>query len=435
MLNRRDFLRKAGITAGFGVTASGLLVPRYSSAGASSSLSERKFLFIFCAGGWDTTTVFNPCFGYDNVDMEDDAELGQVNGISFVDSEERPSVREFFESYGQECCIVNGIEVRSITHERCQLIMMTGNSGGSSDDWPAIIAGMSEQELLLPHLVVYGRAYTNQYTSKVVRVGSNGQLPDLLDGSALEDADVPFSNTFTTDVDELTDAFVRSRVEAATAIAPSERGRRFGGQYGEALGTLEALRSMEGKLNLDPDDAGCMRDLFEDCNTAFDAMEMGLSRCALIQFEGWCGRKFDTHSEGFLQNVHHELLFGYLMDVMADLETRTSPSGAPLKDELTIVLLSEMGRGPKVNGGGGRDHWTYTSAMLLGSGIRGGQVIGQTTDQFTGMPVDFETGEATESGTPLVPNHLGATLLTLAGIDPGDALSSDVPPLMAALDL
>ena len=435
MLSRRDLLRKAGITAGFATTASGLLVPRRSRAEVGSGLAERKFLFIFCAGGWDTTTVFNPCFDNGNVEMEEAATLAEVNGIPFVDHEERPSVRSFFEAYGPQTCIINGIEVRSITHERCQLIMMTGNSGGSSDDWPATLAGMSANELLLPHLVVYGRAYTNLYTSKVVRVGSNGQLPDLLDGTALSDAGISIDDAFPPTVDSLTDAYVRARVDSSGASSASAQRRIFNDEYSEALGTLATLQDMTGELNLDPADAGCMRNLYEDGKTALDAMELGLSRCALVQFEGWCSRKFDTHADNFLQSRHHELLFGYLMDIMADLETRTSPSGGPLKEELTIVVLSEMGRGPQLNSGEGRDHWTYTSAMLVGSGIRGGQAIGQTTDNFTGMPVDLATGEATDSGTSLVPNHLGATLLALGGIDPAEVLAAEVEPLMAALNL
>ena len=48
-----------------------------------------------------------------------------------------------------------------------------------------------------------------------------------------------------------------------------------------------------------------------------------------------------------------------------------------LLDETLVVLMSEMGRSPRVNGNGGRDHWTYCySVLLAGAGIRGGTVYG-----------------------------------------------------------
>jgi len=96
-------------------------------------------------------------------------------------------------------------------------------------------------------------------------------------------------------------------------------------------------------------------------------------------------------------------------------------------------VLSEMGRHPQINDSGGRDHWTYTSAMLLGAGVRGGQVIGELDEDFQGRPVDLVTGEARDDGTGLVPGHLGATLLALGGVDPGDVLTGGEGVIEAAL--
>ena len=127
------------------------------------------------------------------------------------------------------------------------------------------------------------------------------------------------------------------------------------------------------------------------------------------------------------------MLFGYLSQLMADLEGRTSFSGGRLIDEVTVVVVSEMGRHPQVNNTGGKDHWTYTSAMLLGAGIRGGQVIVRMNADFQGERIDLETGEVSESGTGMLPSHLGATLLTMADIDPAEVLTDGAEPIMALL--
>ena len=51
-----------------------------------------------------------------------------------------------------------------------------------------------------------------------------------------------------------------------------------------------------------------------------------------------------------------------------------------LSDKILLVITGEMGRTPKVNKNGGRDHWgNLTPLMLYGGGLNKGQVIGQST--------------------------------------------------------
>ena len=57
-----------------------------------------------------------------------------------------------------------------------------------------------------------------------------------------------------------------------------------------------------------------------------------------------------------------------------------------LLDETLVLWAGEFGRSPKINGGGGRDHWGHVfSVALAGGGIRGGQVIG-ASDKIGGHP-------------------------------------------------
>jgi uncharacterized protein (DUF1501 family) len=425
MLRRRDLFKLAPS----GLFVPGMLLPRRLLA--AEPANNRKFLFIYCYGGWDTTMVYTPMFDNPNVDTESDATATSVNGINFVDSEARPSVRSFFETYGDRVCLVNGIEVRSVTHERCQRIMFTGSSESGLDDWPAIMAGRSTQALLLPHLVVAGPSFTNDYSSRVVRIGENGQLPTLLDGSALEMSTTTVRAPSSA-ADIAADAYLSARLEAFSSTAKAGRMRTFADRYAEALENVTALKDITGSIDLDPEAGGCARDIASDCATALSCFELGLSRCAITRDDGWCSVGWDTHVNNPIQSVHYEELFGFLNEVLADLDTRTSSTGAPLKDEVTIVVLSEMGRHPKMNSGGGRDHWTFTSCMLIGSGIQGGRTIGMLDDDALGYAVDLATGEEDDGGTALVPANLGATLLQLAGIDYAEYGTS--LPLSAALE-
>jgi uncharacterized protein (DUF1501 family) len=72
-----------------------------------------------------------------------------------------------------------------------------------------------------------------------------------------------------------------------------------------------------------------------------------------------------------------------------------------LQDKILLVVCGEMGRTPRINKNGGRDHWARLAPLLLyGGGIASGQVIGRST-RDGGEP-------ATDS---LTPQHLVSTIL------------------------
>ncbi len=58
-----------------------------------------------------------------------------------------------------------------------------------------------------------------------------------------------------------------------------------------------------------------------------------------------------------------------------------------LDDKILLVACGEMGRSPRINANGGRDHWGNLGPLLLtGGGLRMGQVIGRS-DRNAGEPV------------------------------------------------
>lgn len=403
----------------FGLLSLGAMTPLRVIA--EGSQPERKFLFIFNDGGWDTSHVFTPLWDVAGAYMEAEATVRSANGIDFVDHPARPSVREFFERFGDTAAVINGIEVPSITHERCRELILTG-PGALSDDWAAVLAGQSERNLLLPHVVLDGPAYTNAYTDAVVRIGDSGQLPKLLNQQAFSESTLPIAG-LNPAAEVNADAFVAQRTQAF--------GGRFGQDYGNALNRIGDLMAWDG-LNLESTVYGCERDIAADCSLAFDLFELGLSRCAMLRYKGWCSEGWDTHQGLDLQGRNFGDLFAYINQAMDDLAGRTGESGSPLSEEVTIVVFSEMGREPALNSWGGRDHWTFTSAMVMGAGIQGGQVVGGLDETGRGQRIDFDTGAASSGGRLMGPNEFGATLLALGGIDWTDALG-DAQAIRAVL--
>jgi uncharacterized protein (DUF1501 family) len=81
-------------------------------------------------------------------------------------------------------------------------------------------------------------------------------------------------------------------------------------------------------------------------------------------------------------------------------------------DTTLVMVTSEFGRSPKINSGGGRDHWPKVfSIVLAGGGIKRGFVYG-ASDATASEPQD----------DPLTVEDLSFTLLHQLGIDPDKKL-------------
>lgn len=384
----------------------------------AASDTDRKFLFVYAQGGWDPTHVFAPEFANPNVDMEAAASTSTAGGLVYVDHAYRPSVRRFLDANAHRTAFLNGFEVRSITHTRCAQMLFTGRGSSDGEDWAAILASSAPQRLAVPSLVLSGPSYTTTLASTVVRSGQERQLEDLLSRAALTQSDQRPSTLSATSAASV-DAYLRDRTSALADAGSGQAGAYLQG-YATAqddLANLDALGlDLEPPTDIPADCAG----VYDQLAIAIQALASGATRCATVQYSGMCGATFDDHTNLDQHGGHWEALFAHLEWAVGELDRTASPSGGVLADETVVVVISEMGRHPQKNVLGGKDHWTFTSAMLVGAGVAGGRVVGAYDDYFMGHPVDLATGDTTVSGTSLTPAHLGATLLALGGVDPLD---------------
>ena len=157
------------------------------------------------------------------------------------------------------------------------------------------------------------------------------------------------------------------------------------------------VRERYGTGSLDPvDDGSPMHN--EDFLLARRLVEAG-ARCVSISFGRW-----DTHScrkAGYLayKNNFVQLreylprLEQCLLALVEDLHQRG------LQDDVSVVVWGEMGRTPRVNKNGGRDHWSQVAGCFLaGGGMKTGQVIGSTTrlaEEAKDRPVHYQEVFAT----------------------------------------
>jgi len=118
-----------------------------------------------------------------------------------------------------------------------------------------------------------------------------------------------------------------------------------------------------------------------------------------IDYDAW-----DTHTKNFaiLKNNKLPNFDQTFTALLEDLDRDG------LLDETLVVVMSEMGRTPRVNGAAGRDHWTYCySVVFAGAGVKGGTIYGASDAQA-----------AYVKDRPVSTADLCATIYRCLGIDP-----------------
>lgn len=406
-MDRRTLLRGLAASAGLG-WAAGLPGRLARAAGGS----DHRFLFVFVDGGWDPTWVFHPAFDDPAVDMPmDGSDLATAGDLRWVSGPGRPAVDAFFERWGASTCVLNGLEVRSVAHERCRRLLFTGGGLEGAAGVPSRIATASLSQAPFGNVVFSGPAFTNAGNAGAMRLGANGQLQDLLTRDAVVGTDglrLPSD-----ELAALEDAFVAGRADAAAARASRGAEARLTEAYRDALDTLTIADDARDLLQ------GGGGDTTTELASAVSLLASGLARCAVVADKGARNERWDHHSDVARQGPSFDQLFIRLSGALEQLSVTPGRHAPTLLEEVTVVVMSEMGRFPRLNTSLGKDHWTTTSLMLLGGGIRGGRVVGGFTEAMTGAAIDPASLEVAPSGGVVVqPAEVGATLMALAGLDP-----------------
>lgn len=413
MLTRRHLLHMGAA----GALAPMMLPIRH--AHAATSPAQLKFIYVVNYGGWDPTRVFAAEFDNPNVDMERDAQVGRVGDLLFTDHEARPSVRAYFERYASRSLILKGMLSPSIAHENCLKWMMCGTTNETASDWPAILASARASEFALPHMVVAGPSFPGALAGVVTRTGTSGQLSGLMSGDILALSDVPTTGPGRT-AESVMDSYLRRRAAGLSTTARTAREAAFAAAFESSVGQAGDLKDLLHVM-----DWSSAASLGAQVRLAVDALSQKVSRCATIAYSGG---GWDTHVNNDTgQSANFEGLFAGLVTLMDRLSGTPGELGGTLADETIVVVVSEMGRTPQLNAGMGKDHWPYTAMLMTGPVITGGRVVGGYDDLYYGMPVDPTTGEVAEDGEQLTTAAMGASLLQLCDIDPGDWLAGTSP--------
>ena len=417
MLHRRHLLQRLALLGAAG------LAPRLARARAGVAAgTDLRFVFVMAQGGWDTTRVFVPPWDTPGAAVERDAVRATTGGVTWVDHPERPAVRAFMTRWAGEAVLLNGMLVRSIAHDPCRRILLTGVPSGDIADWPAILAAEARETYVLPHVVLGGPSFAGDLGAGVARTGAYGQLDALLTGDALdglEQAVTPLPGP----AHALVDRWLARRGPAFAAGETSVRGRALARAWEDARGRAVDLQDLAWTLSL-----GQAADMAGKVALACELLSQGIARCVSLDTGGG-SLVWDTHSDNDVrQTPLWDSMCAGLSQLMEGLARTPGVSAPRLLDETCVVVLSEMGRTPALNAANGKDHWPSTSALMLGAGITSGRVIGGHDETFGGRAIDPRTGALDAAGVVPTAQMLGASLLALGDVDP-EAWDREAPTL------
>ena len=208
----------------------------------------------------------------------------------------------------------------------------------------------------------------------------------------------------------LDDTMFQNRIAAAeklnvnfTAEYPQKKVRAYSDLYRDAVKLMKSEDLNAFDINKEPDS---MKELYgetnfgQGCLLARRLIEHKV-RYVEVTRGGW-----DTHNDNFNAVANNCVdIDKALNGLLLDLEMRG------LLKETLVVLTSEFGRTPNINGRDGRDDWPYCfTAFLAGGGIKGGVSYGETDD----------AGRLPTEGKPIKPEDLNATIAYALGLPLND---------------
>ncbi len=420
MTSRRNFLALGA--AGLFGTLAPALAPRGVRRGHAQR-SAKNLVIALAYGGWDPMWTIDP--------KPDSPEVDQIPGAirRFGDTpiwvhDSRPQVTAFFERWGSISAIVNGVAVESLAHETCIDVTLTGRAGGQTPDIAARVAERYGEALAMPYLALSPQAEYNGHEAVVGSFGATNQLmalayPGFAWPSPTSTSPDPGLALSSAEYDAV-QAYLRGSSErlGASTLAGSPRTERMVGDYAASLPRMERLQAnaLGGGVLSDPS-------LFAEVENPFRhaaaALGDGLSQVALVQPNLY----WDTHSYNSAQNDTHNAFFGGIDSLLTDLQTRG------VLEDTVVLVVSEMGRTPRHNTSGGKDHWPWTSAMVIAPTLETTGIVGTTDEWMRPRGVNLQTGAEEEGGTLLHAEHVLGGVAELLGVSASEWFGR--PPLSA----
>jgi hypothetical protein len=458
-LERRQVLRGALSLAAAGA-ASRMGMARIAEAAAAVA-STRRFLFCYFPGGWDQLLFLDPRDPDANERRYDDSNRGttltetrystleghngftpalvRAGNLTFGPATEKPGLTApKLSAHHARIAIVRGLNMGTLGHEVGYRYFLTGKfpSGNAARGTSVATecAGQMRSTAPLPAISLRVEAYNDRQPGQysAMRVDSIDDLlqvlergKDYLEKDAVEDALADYAKSKGTCAVMAYDRRgLLTRMHDSDTTARATLADHLASKFRFVTSDDEASAAVRAHYGFNRGDAGS-----PGARAAFaaQAIKQGVAQCVSVMI----GNGTDTH---FVGNPNHaDALYAgtaALAALLDDLAKTEAPpelqrtGGKTWLDHTTVLAFSEFARTPLFNQFGGRDHHLCSSCLVAGAGIAGDQIVGASGEVGMGPGrYDFRARRVVpDGGENITPEHIAATLLASAGLEPGAAL-------------
>ena len=397
--NRRDFMRSVasqclGVSFGGAVGSGAMLSLGEAQAASVPTAKAKHVIYLFMEGAMTHLDTFDPKTGVPEAGQTKPIQT-RVPGITFGDRFPKLAY------LAGAIAVVRSLSTETAAHEKAQYLMRTSYKKLNSIQHPAMGGWMlSEHGQInreLPGNYIIGSA--NRHPGAGFLEPSLSPVPIANPSSGIQNIKLP---------KYLPEGLFARRLMLAEKFDSGFQLKHRDNPKIEAYNQLyNDARNLMGSDHLkvfdikeEPQnvrDAYGNNTLGQGCLLARRLVQSG-ARFVEVTYGGW-----DMHQEIYTRlNDRANHLDTALGILLKDLH-RTG-----LLDETLVVLTTEFGRKPNINVNGGRDHHPGAfCSLLMGAGIKGGQVYGASdskgfsVDKDHVSVSDFNRTIAAAAGLPL----------------------------------
>ncbi len=413
--DRREFLRLMGASGLAATTAPSWLGRAHANEGYDGPF----LVTVHCSGGWDPTLLCDPKGRVDEnatdpVNMYYTDEIEEIGAFKVAPVDGHAT---FFERMKDDLLVINGVDAQTNSHETGTRYVWSGSMDPGTPALTALAAAKVEPRPTLAFVSHGGYDITNGI------VGST-RLPD---GSTV----LEIAHPTRLDVNDPERTLFPDAIQARIDRASQERLARLHAQASlprvkQSIGLLQQARSGNNDLarlaEVLPDLNG-YSGMDRQAAVTIAAFKAGVSVSANLTTGG-----FDTHGN---HDTSHTPRLQTLIRGLTTLMDEAEAAG--IADKLIVVVGSDFARTPWYNDGNGKDHWSITSMMMWGPGIRGGRVLGGSDERQVSIPVDPSSLKPSESGQRITYQNVHASLRDLMKLNGWE--TADRYPVGSALPL
>lgn len=418
---RRDFLKLCGLAGLNFVWPFGSAALRAGETSGTKSEGKNAdnnnsdgypgpyYVVFNASGGWDTTYLMDPKGINDINRLYKEGDILTKGSHKYAPIKkhikEGMANEDFYAEFGDELLTLNGLDYSVNNHSPGARYMATGKLDSLAyPTFAALVAACRGSTCPLSFLTFGNYSATGNLVA-MSRVPYLPSLQKIGNADGVEGNDrAPYHDKFA--LDRIEQA-LREEHEAVAAQPRLPRAMRGENMLYAAQVNSKALGRVTQYI---PKNSPKER-LSQQAEIALASFKAGVCVSANLDIG-----QFDSHQNNDPDQMRliPEFLAGiaYLIRRAGELKIR---------EQLVVIIQSEMGRTPTYNNGNGKDHWSIGSAMFLGRGIKGNRVIGATDEKQFAVPLDPQSlklgkDQDKDKAIRVRPEHVHQALRELAGI-------------------